>query len=273
MRSLLLLTTACVLAGAAVIYEDPTQVTSFKVNEPLNLKIVRDHLKFHHVQGELPANTFSKLPKFTYLQIKGNITYIEPGAFHGLHHLIQLDLHDNGIRYLINGTFRGATNLRFLNLGSNDIRYIEPHAFHNVRELENLNLNYNYNLKVLRDNAFFGLTHLKVLSLIDCGLREIQRSAFYSLEQLESLDLSRNNFKEISGDYFVDLIKLNDLNLSHNKLTWLDPRTFQGKLLALRKLNIMHNDMRCDVAHEIERQMAATVKVAVRTEAGYGCII
>ncbi|CAH0557836.1 unnamed protein product [Brassicogethes aeneus] len=252
-------------------YEDAKQVRNFRIGDPIELKIVSDRLEFRDVEGELPRNMFVKLPQLAHLKITGNISYIEPGAFSGLHALVDLDLFQNKIRYLLNGTFKEAHNLKYLNLGENELNYLEPKTFNGLTSLETLNMSFNRDLKVLRDNIYYGLSNLKKLNLIDCGLHDIHRSAFYGLERLESLDLSKNNLKFVTSENFDDLIKMFDLNLSYNRIQQLQANSFSKRLYALRRLNLLYNNMNCTDAKRVAKEFSSTVQVIYRTPDGAGC--
>lgn len=76
---------------------------------------------------------------------------------------------------------------------------------------------------------------------------DASRNKIHKLEEilnvykdLEQLDLSRNQFKHIGRQKFVDQVRLQSLNLSNNLLTSIHANAFQGPV-ALHVLDLSHN--------------------------------
>uniref|UniRef100_A0A1I8BAT0 LRRCT domain-containing protein n=1 Tax=Meloidogyne hapla TaxID=6305 RepID=A0A1I8BAT0_MELHA len=119
---------------------------------------------------------------------------------------------------------------------------------------------------ILSDNLFQGL-YIKRLELVGCGINVVQKGAFRGLESvlqeiavtgnriqelsfnafnqmndLIRLDLSDNYIDELKSEHALSRIaKLNDINLSHNKITAIHKSFFDNVKHSLQTINLGHN--------------------------------
>lgn len=75
------------------------------------------------------------------------------------------------------------------------------------------------------------------------GLLRIRDKSFHGMGSLKTLELIENIIFEMSRNVFTDLIELEDLNLSGNKLQSIDFETFKP-LTKLLKLNLQGNTIK-----------------------------
>ncbi|XP_050674577.1 toll-like receptor 7 [Leptidea sinapis] len=127
---------------------------------------------------------------------------------------------------------------------------LKDHQFGKMQGLAEINI---ANCKILRlpGNVFEGLRGLKTLSLRtmnnDWGYnRELEMSfgAFNGLRELHTLDLAQNNIRKIPSDLFCALENVITLNLTRNKIKFVDELGFGHKCgSTLQTIDLSHNDI------------------------------
>ncbi|XP_046390373.1 leucine-rich repeat-containing protein 40-like isoform X2 [Ischnura elegans] len=127
-----------------------------------------------------------------------------------LHHL---DLSSNSLTK-ISSKIQNLSTLTTLNLQDNGLESL-PCEIGNLQSLTKLNVNYN-------------------------KLTDIPNE-FFQLRELKSLAISHNFLESLSSDGIGDLIMLENLEVSHNKLTVVPPGV--GFLTRLKQLSMSHNDI------------------------------
>lgn len=139
-------------------------------------------------------------------------------GFSGLRRLDELFIHHNEISMVADKALGGLKHLQIVDMAHNKIVALPPDLFrdcmHVIKEI------------YLQNNS---------ISVLAPGL-------FNKLSQLLALDLSNNHLTSswINSDTFTGLIRMVVLNLSHNRLTRLEPNMFRD-LYTLQILNLGNN--------------------------------
>jgi Leucine-rich repeat (LRR) protein len=163
-----------------------------------------------------------------------NISY-----FHGLSHLITLDLSFNEIKYLdSNRTFQYLNSLKYLNLSNNRLNSLNAYVFGFLYNLSDLNLASN-NLTFLNGRCFFNLRNMKKLILNNNQINSIDflqlnKNDLYNLEYLE---VKENNITLINETHFQSCLDLSSLNLKSNPIESIHENTFKS-LKLLKTLRV-----------------------------------
>ncbi|CAH4034010.1 unnamed protein product [Pieris brassicae] len=227
---------------------------------------------------EFHAESFRGLMELRSLDLGDNNIYMLPSeVFCPLFSLESLNLTNNKIQDISEIGFsdwgKGPiapgkscnTGLKMLDLSHNNVLRLPDNGLSSLRSLEVLKIHNNL-INEIGDRAFVGLNSLKILNLSGNKLVAVPPELFQSsrvikeislannslsvlapgllegLDQLEKLDLSRNRLTNdwVNRDTFAGLIRLVILNLSHNSLVRLDPKSFQY-LNNLQVLNLDNN--------------------------------
>ncbi|XP_011557533.2 toll-like receptor 6 [Plutella xylostella] len=227
---------------------------------------------------EFHAESFRGLMELRSLDLGDNNIYMLPSeVFCPLFSLESLNLTNNRIQDISEIGFsdwgKGPiapgkscnTGLKMLDLSHNNVLRLPDNGLSSLRSLEVLKIQNNL-INEIGDRAFVGLNSLKILNLSGNKLVAVPPELFQSsrvikqislannslsvlapgllegLDQLEKLDLSRNRLTNdwVNRDTFAGLIRLVILNLSHNSLIRLDPKSFQD-LNNLQVLNLDNN--------------------------------
>ena len=118
----------------------------------------------------------------------------------------------------------------------------ESYCFGNVRYL---NVSHNKFAKVLCDGCrIIGKNRLEIIDLSNGALETIT-SEFFNFPRLRFLNLSNNALGVSGSDFretFSHLIRLEDINLSGNRLRDISPQAFE-RCKSLRRLNIANNEL------------------------------
>ena len=165
-----------------------------------------------------------------------------------------LGLRSNGIVNIRNNTFQKFTNLQKLSLQDNDkLNWSQLElAMSNIsRTLSGLFLD-NTGLTHLRDDIFEGLKDKKIrfITLRNNSIRSLNENAFYHLQKLQNLDLSRNRIYKIqpaSNQTRLGHRSIESLSLDHNEFVYFPPsfcdETFPNRSLypRLKSLDLTGN--------------------------------
>lgn len=171
---------------------------------------------------------------------KNQIRQIEVGAFNGLPNLNTLELFDNRLTLVPSHAFEYLSKLRELWLRNNPIETLPGYAFHRVPSLRRLDLGELKKLDFISDAAFVGLINLRYLNLGMCGLKDIPKLT--ALVRLEELELSGNRLEIIRPGSFQGLVSLRKLWLMHSQVSVIERNAFDD-LKNLEELNLSHNSL------------------------------
>ncbi|XP_068617354.1 toll-like receptor 7 [Battus philenor] len=127
---------------------------------------------------------------------------------------------------------------------------LRDHHFGRMQGLAEVTIN---NCKLLRlpGNAFEGLRGLKTLKIRSMNNEwsqtkemDLSLGAFNGLRELHTLDLAYNNIRKIPSDLFCALENIISLNLTHNKIKFVDELGFGHKCgSTLQSIDLSHNDI------------------------------
>ncbi|XP_048848086.1 leucine-rich repeat-containing protein 4B [Brienomyrus brachyistius] len=189
----------------------------------------------------IKSDTFRHLRHLEILQLsKNQIQQIEVGAFNGLPNLNTLELFDNRLTLVPSQAFEYLSKLRELWLRNNPIETLPGYAFHRVPSLRRLDLGELKKLDYISDAAFVGLVNLRYLNLGMCGLKDIPNLT--PLIRLEELELSGNRLEIIRPGSFQGLVSLRKLWLMHSQVSVIERNAFDD-LKNLEELNLSHNSL------------------------------
>lgn len=176
---------------------------------------------------------FSIIQSFTmnHFRIDGNI-------FNYLDNIMELDLSRSTFaRGSLKGMFL-LNNLERLDLRSCSLNTLDEFVFENLINLKWLNLN-NNRLKSLEINLFEKLGKLEYLNLSCNPIEEINEEALVGLFSLKYLDVDRCEIRDIYEKSFKDLVKLETIILSNNRL--ITVRNIFSYQTALKRIVLINN--------------------------------
>ncbi|CAK8674476.1 unnamed protein product [Clavelina lepadiformis] len=215
-----------------------------------NLSLIPSNLPSSARELDLRGNRISVIPNdslslahlVNFFANGNRITKIEPGAFHGLRRLKQLNLKSNKLTELKAGIFRGISKFtKIVYLHENEISSIECGVF---RDFASVNLNVlslrKNNLKEIKKDDLLGLRKLKNLFLENNELELISPMAFESLKNIRKLALDNNKLANFPAA--TSMFLLSSLSLAHNLLERLPADVFAG-MRRLQVLNVSSNKL------------------------------
>uniref|UniRef100_G3VG42 Extracellular matrix protein 2 n=2 Tax=Sarcophilus harrisii TaxID=9305 RepID=G3VG42_SARHA len=184
----------------------------------------------------LHPDTFKNLTRLKRLNLDGNSLSAIPELPSSLQ---ELKINDNVLQGLQRTSFRGLTKLLTLEAEGNQLHdgNVYPLAFYPLKSLMYLRLN---------ENHFRGLPQglpasLQELYLATNHIEEVTDRVLNKCQSLSLLVLSNNRIKEdcIAPQAWIDLPKLESLDLSHNRLMHVP--SFLPRVL--RRLILHHNQI------------------------------
>ncbi|KAJ3617150.1 hypothetical protein MTP99_007400 [Tenebrio molitor] len=170
--------------------------------------------------------------------------------------LVIVYVRDNKI--LCNKMFDTVLNISSLNIYAKNVVEIEKH-FLQRRDLEDrLEINHG-NMKTIRRQTFVDL-RIRLLLLESNNIMRIENEAFVNLSRLEQLNLSRNKLKELNWESFVGLPKLKTFFSSLNRISKLQKNAFQ--FLQSDNASIVLNG---NVIETVEQEVFSELTIGIDT--------
>lgn len=215
------------------------------------LRVSNNHL------ANFSIGNFNKL---VLLDVSNNVfDHVGPNTFIGLNQLAVLHAANIGLQMVTKEYFSHLKNLEKLDLSGNNINRIQQGSFsseyENNFQLKEIDLSFNQ-LEYLPDNIFLVLRQPRLINLASNKLKSVDEVFKFSSDiiQFESIQIILSN-NSLMNDHFNNqtfqhLISRNhfiNLDLSCNKLTWLDEDVL-GPLFkkdARNVINMEHNPMQC----------------------------
>lgn len=218
-----------------------------------NPEVVFDHemkLMLRHNQiRQLDRQSFISFRKILDLDVSYNqISRLDDSCFQTVGHMVKLDMSYNRIAHLPRGMLKNfAKTLNHLNLEENVI-HTTPDALKDLRNLISLNLNGN-KLNKLDDDMLAGSKGtIRELFLANNHLKSIPEKALSGMNRLENLDLSKNRIKELKpnafGIEYGETSSLSRLNLGGNKLGNITHSGVFSHMGTLTYLDLSYNRIR-----------------------------
>ncbi|XP_008569554.1 PREDICTED: toll-like receptor 7 [Galeopterus variegatus] len=187
---------------------------------------------------------------------RNNIFFIKPSDFQHLSFLKCLNLSGNTIGQTLNGSeFQPLGELKYLDFSNNRLDLLYSTAFEELHKLEVLDISSN--------SHYFqseGITHmlnftknLKVLKKLMMNDNDISTSTSRTMESesLRTLEFRGNHLDILwrDGDnrylqFFKNLLKLEELDISKNSLSFLPPGVFDGMPPNLKNLSLAQNGLK-----------------------------
>ncbi|KAI8509607.1 hypothetical protein Bbelb_120350 [Branchiostoma belcheri] len=204
--------------------------------------LTRLSLNVNHLTT-LPADIFEGLENLQELWLSTNkLTSLPAGIFEGLGNLQALDLFNNQLTSLSADIFEGLGNLQYLDLAINQLTSLPAGIFEGRGNLQTLWL-YTNQLSSLSADIFEGLGNLERLGLDRNNIHSIEAGTFNHTTKLHRLDLQYNsNISTITADTFGNLLQLQTLRLSHNKVNTFPVETLSN-LNMLSELTLDNNQL------------------------------
>ncbi|XP_054238901.1 toll-like receptor 3 [Indicator indicator] len=201
-------------------------------------------------------NTISKLqpelcqsvPLLQVLKLEHNQLYKLPDrVFASCTNLTELNLGYNRI-YITNDTFKTLENLNILDLSHNFLKSANLGSQHRLKNLRELILDKNQITELKKEDfSFLSNTSLNSLHLSSNPLKEFHTGCFHAIGNifgliLNDVELGENRTTKLCTELSNTAIQ--NLSLSHVKLSFIDNSTFQGlQGTNLTVLNLAQNSL------------------------------
>ncbi|XP_068919083.1 toll-like receptor 7 isoform X2 [Petaurus breviceps papuanus] len=222
-------------------YDEFARSCMFKSKEKPSLSLINNNCESYGKTLDLSRN---------------NIFFVKSSDFKDLSFLNCLNLSGNSISQALNGSeFQPLANLKYLDFSNNKLDLLNPTAFQELTELEVLDISGN--------SHYFqseGITHmlnftknLPVLKKLMMNGNDISTSTSKEMESksLRILEFRGNHLDILwrDGDtrylrFFSNLIKLEELDISENFLSFLPPGVFEGMPPNLKTLFLSKNNLK-----------------------------
>ncbi|XP_050669164.1 chaoptin [Leptidea sinapis] len=200
--------------------------------------------------SEIRTSTWPSMNALLRLNLSHNLLAdgLSSDAFSSLLTLQSLDLSHNGLTRPPWEALNTLTSLQYLYLQHNQLTELTRAAFGNLPTTFQVDLSYN-KLSSIEQRSFEGMQQLLDLSLRGNQLEKIPNEAFKGLVALRRLDLSYNSLDKINNKthgLLDDCLSLESVNLSHNKIGFLNKKMFPSSPwipYRLMEVDLSHNEI------------------------------
>ena len=189
----------------------------------------------------LPPELLSQSGYIQELYLQNNsLSALAPRIFHGLKHLLVLNLSRNEIsdNLLSPETFSSLVRLMVVDLSYNQIREVKQNVLNGLTSLQLLDLSHNQ-LTSIHRRIFLSLRNLHTLKLSHNAIDRLHPQSFAGLRVLSSLSLERNKLKKINEEVLANCTSLTTLVLSGNLFNQV-PRGLRV-LSKLKTIDLSYN--------------------------------
>lgn len=202
------------------------------------LSLSRNPLKYMQVQPSPYNGYFLNIPSLQELDLSEcNLSHLLPTMFNKLTTLTYINLASNNISYIGKETFAPLVDLLDLDLSDNKLSQLRSDMFANNLELSSLNMQ-NNRLTSLRGVR---IKSLQKLDLSLCKFSTVDADTFFGFPDIRDLNLSGNAITAINSNAFQHMTKLQNLDLSNNKLTGPLPNDIFINNIQLETLKLANN--------------------------------
>uniref|UniRef100_UPI00398F1BB0 leucine-rich repeats and immunoglobulin-like domains protein 1 isoform X4 n=1 Tax=Pristiophorus japonicus TaxID=55135 RepID=UPI00398F1BB0 len=127
----------------------------------------------------------------------------------------------------------------YLNLSYNRLASIDPSVFTELPNLREVRLDHNEFTAIPEIGP--ASAHLVFLYLHHNKIRSIEANHLKFYESLETLDLTYNEITEVRNNCFPQRLKIKDLYLGNNRISIVEPGTFDNLSSSLQVLRLSKN--------------------------------
>lgn len=221
-------------------------LTSFPLglfDQKTNLEVL--DLKANRL-NTLELGIFDTLEKLVNLDLSNNALVgknMDPYIFDHSRRIKYMDFSRNNMSESPELLLHAFQELMFLNLDRCSLNEVPTFATRpNLRSLGNLILSNNHIRKLDNARVFMNLDNLEILNLAENVIEEIAADVFTCcIKKLRTLVLRNNRIKTLPSGLFSDLKKLGNLDLSHNLIKYVPLNTMHGT--GLNNLNLSYNKL------------------------------
>ncbi|CRL00177.1 CLUMA_CG013451, isoform A [Clunio marinus] len=197
---------------------------------------------------EIPEKTWPVMNALLSLDLGHNQigNNLRGHSFLGLLTMQTIYLNNNGISQIPYEALGEMKTLQYIHLQSNNITELPRAAFGKLPVVFEVNL-HNNQINNISKKAFDGLLQLLTLNLSRNSIETIPNDAFFGLVSLRKMDLSGNFIEKLdnkTNSVFDDCLSLQEINLSHNKISYISRKMFPSNpwiSYRLERLDLSHN--------------------------------
>ncbi|XP_063706924.1 protein toll [Culicoides brevitarsis] len=204
---------------------------------------------------ELPEDLFAGSKNIVTIGMDGNkLQKLPPKLLQDQSELQELDLKHNQLVHLDEYIFAGTRSLRIVHLSYNQLLNISSNVFAHLENLMELYLDHN-NLHTIGSHAFHENIEKLHLQFNRLTFREEFKIRDYEptdddeytqslgkLKNLRELRLDHNLIETIFGDWTLNMLSLEELDLSNNHISYLSAEHLQFSQNSLR-VNLSNNQI------------------------------
>ncbi|GAU94196.1 hypothetical protein RvY_06018 [Ramazzottius varieornatus] len=231
------------------LIDDVKGMAFHKLGQMTKLKL--NHNRLHSLRDGILVGVGTNLRE---LRLDNNYLYeIRKGYLFHTHGLLKANFSNNQIRTIEDGVWgnEGVSRIRHIDLSKNKLTHIKSKTFQSDKgTIERIYINRN-TINKIDDGAFRHLPKLKILdvshNVIGDAFDSPAEAPFSGLMALHTLRLVNVDATIISNRSFVQLPKLQTLNLFQNEIRIIEPSTFDliGSAL-LEDIFIQSESFVCD---------------------------
>ncbi|XP_041355423.1 slit homolog 3 protein-like [Gigantopelta aegis] len=191
---------------------------------------------------------FQNLQSLTYLNLSSNgLTTGLDLAFEELSSLMELDLSYNRLKVITNNSVPGLKKLRHLKINNNKLQSIHRYSFMDMSNLESIDMSHNKLVSL-------EMVHFPGILMLDASWNSLEDIPSRLPVTISRLQLMGNRISSLRRADVKSLVRLKELNISHNVITFLDDDSFLSSY-NMTSVDLSFNDLKLDFGKDVFRGM------------------
>lgn len=231
----------------------------FKEEEILDVYQYGQNIYIENCSGVVHEETFLDIPRILrFMMYNSRFTSFDWTSLFRMSYLESIDIMDvRGLPVLTNNIMLGFKSLKSFSIYDTDVTF-QHDAFQRMKQLEYLSIS-KVDVTILGNGVFNG-SRLKELYWTDSGIMKIDKNCFTPLKNIQIINLSGNKIEYLEPETFSGLKNLERLYLNRNNLATIQFRHF-ATLHSLTYLDVSKNKIPIVDVEEVWRNIPSLRKI------------
>ncbi|XP_044762738.1 protein phosphatase 1 regulatory subunit SDS22-like [Coccinella septempunctata] len=231
----------------------------FKDEEILDVDQYGHDIYIENSSGVIHEETFLDVPRILRFMVYNcRFASFDWTSLFRMSYLESIDLYDvRGLPVLTNSVMLGFKSLKSMSIYDSDVTF-QHDTFRRLKQLEYLSIS-KVDVTILGNEVFTG-SRLRELYWTESGITKIDKNCLSTLKNVRIINLSGNKIEYLQPETFVGLKNLERLYLNRNRLATVNFRHF-ASLSSLTYLDVSKNRIPTVDVEEVWRSVPSLTRI------------